>query len=44
MVLDMKTLRKEEWVTVVLFAKHPMINGPGLKQITFRLKRKPGTG
>ena len=40
-----KRFRKEEWVRVVSSAKHQITSGPGLKQlITFRLKRKPGTG
>ena len=28
----------------LLFAKHQITSGPGLKQITFCLKRKPDTG
>ena len=41
-VLDLKTFPKR--VRVVSVAKHPITSGLGLKQITFRLKRKPGTG
>ena len=36
--------QKEEWVRVVPFAKHQITSGPGLKQTTFRLTSKPGTG
>ena len=39
-----KLFRKEEWVRVVPSAKHQITSRPGSKQITFRLKRKPGTG
>ena len=39
-----KRFRKEERVRVVPFANHHTTSGPGLKQITFRLKGKPGTG
>ena len=37
-------LRKEKCVRVVPFVKHQITCGPGLKQITRRLKRKPGIG